>query len=398
MYPPGREILLGVTGGISAYKSCDLLRRLRDEGYLVTVVPTRASLNFVGIATWEALSGRQVPVDIWNNVHQVPHVSFAKSAHAIVIAPATADLLAKCAAGIADDLLTNVVLASRAPIVFVPAMHTEMWLNAATQESVRRLKERGFLVVEPDVGKLTSGDSGVGRYPESQKIIDSLNEALDHRADLKGRKVLISTGGTREAIDPVRYIGNHSSGKQGYALAYAAAVRGAEVTLVSANASLSDIEGVKTIHVRSALEMQSALESEFDSCDILVMAAAIADVRPAKVSEVKISKDDLSEIALTRNPDIAQELSVRKVNQVMIGFAAQTEATDSDGLKLAASKLQLKGLDFIYYNDVSGGQIFGSDDSKGVILGTDGSVQPFPVVSKMTLANKLLDLAKNKLG
>lgn len=398
MYPPGREILLGVTGGISAYKSCDLLRRLRDEGYLVTVVPTRASLNFVGIATWEALSGRQVPVDIWNNVHQVPHVSFAKSAHAIVIAPATADLLAKCAAGIADDLLTNVVLASRAPIVFVPAMHTEMWLNAATQESVRRLKERGFLVVEPDVGKLTSGDSGVGRYPESQKIIDSLNEVLDHRADLKGRKVLISTGGTREAIDPVRYIGNHSSGKQGYALAYAAAVRGAEVTLVSANASLSDIEGVKTIHVRSALEMQSALESEFDSCDILVMAAAIADVRPAKVSEVKISKDDLSEIALTRNPDIAQELSVRKVNQVMIGFAAQTEATDSDGLKLAASKLQLKGLDFIYYNDVSGGQIFGSDDSKGVILGRDGSVQPFPVASKMTLANKLLDLAKNKLG
>ena len=398
MYPPGREILLGVTGGISAYKSCDLLRRLRDEGYLVTVIPTRASLNFVGIATWEALSGRQVPVDIWNNVHQVPHVSLARSASAIVIAPATADLLAKCAAGIADDLLTNVVLASGAPIVFVPAMHSEMWLNAATQENVRRLKERGFVVIEPEVGKLTSGDSGVGRYPESQKIIDTLNQVLDHQADLKGRKVLISTGGTREPIDPVRYIGNHSSGKQGYALAYAAALRGADVTLVSANAAISDIEGVKTIHVSTALEMQSALESEFDGSDILIMAAAIADVRPTHVSEVKFSKEELSHIALTRNPDITQALASRKSRQIMIGFAAQTEEEESDGVNLAASKLQLKGLDFIYYNDVSGGQIFGSDETEGVIIGSDGSIQPFQPGSKMTLANKLLDLAKNKLG
>ena len=398
MYPPGREILLGVTGGISAYKSCDLLRRLRDEGYLVTVVPTRASLNFVGIATWEALSARPVPVDIWNNVHQVPHISLAKRADAIVIAPATADLLAKCAAGIADDLLTNVLLASPAPVLFVPAMHTEMWLSAATQENVRRLKERGFIVMEPEVGKLTSGDSGVGRYPESPTIINSLSAMLDHRADLKGRRILISAGGTREDIDPVRYIGNHSSGKQGCALAYAAATRGGEVTLVSANASLPDIEGIKTIHVRSAIEMQSALESEFDSTDILIMAAAIADVRPAHVSDVKISKDELSEIALTRNPDITQLLSTRKVKQVMIGFAAQTNTAESGGLHAAASKLQVKGLDYIYYNDVSGGQIFGSEETQGVILGNDGSKQLFPLASKMTLANKLLDLAKNKLG
>ena len=398
MYPPGREILLGVTGGISAYKSCDLLRRLRDEGYLVTVVPTRASLNFVGVATWEALSGRQVPVDIWNNVYQVPHISLAKTADAIVIAPATADIIAKCAAGIADDLLTNVVLASRAPIVFVPAMHSQMWLSAATQANVALLRQRGFIVVEPDTGKLTSGDEGVGRYPESNMIIKALNQELDHRADLKGRKVLISTGGTREAIDPVRFIGNHSSGKQGYALAHAAAARGAIVTLVSANASLSDIEGVETVHVVTALEMQAELESRFGDTDILVMAAAIADVRPTQVSEVKIGKEELSEISLTRNPDITQELSKRKVNQIMIGFAAQTESAQINGLNLAASKLQMKGLDFIYYNDVSGGQIFGSDETEGVILASDGTSLNIPPISKVTLANKLLDLAQNKLS
>lgn len=398
MYPPGREILLGVTGGISAYKSCDLLRRLRDEGYLVTVVPTRASLNFVGVATWEALSGRQVPVDIWNNVYQVPHISLAKTADAIVIAPATADVIAKCAAGIADDLLTNVVLASRAPIVFVPAMHSQMWLSAATQANVALLRQRGFIVVEPDTGKLTSGDEGVGRYPESNMIIKTLNQELDHRADLKGRKVLISTGGTREAIDPVRFIGNHSSGKQGYALAHAAAARGAIVTLVSANASLSDIEGVETVHVVTALEMQAELESRFVDTDILVMAAAIADVRPTQVSEDKIGKEELSEISLTRNPDITQELSKRKVNQIMIGFAAQTESAQINGLNLAASKLQMKGLDFIYYNDVSGGQIFGSDETEGVILASDGTSLNIPPISKVTLANKLLDLAQNKLS
>ena len=398
MYPPGREILLGVTGGISAYKSCDLLRRLQDEGYLVTVVPTRASLNFVGVATWEALSGRPVPVDIWNNVHQVPHISLAKSADAIVIAPATADLIAKVANGIADDLLTNIILATSAPIVFVPAMHTEMWLNKATQANIRTLQERGYLVVEPATGKLTSGDSGVGRYPESHTIISTLNQTLDHRADLKGKRVLISTGGTREAIDPVRFIGNHSSGKQGYALAYAAAKRGASVTLVAANSSLPDIEGVKTIHVGSTREMQEALVAAFDESDVLIMAAAISDARPAHQSERKISKDELTEIALVRNPDITQELASRKQKQVLIGFAAQTESQEVEGVALAAHKLQSKGLDYIYFNDVSQGQIFGSDETKGVILGADGFRDSFPRASKMTLANKLLDLARNKLG
>jgi phosphopantothenoylcysteine decarboxylase/phosphopantothenate--cysteine ligase len=331
-------------------------------------------------------------------VHQVPHVSLAKRADAIVIAPATADLIAKVANGIADDLLTNIILATSAPIVFVPAMHTEMWLNQATQANIRTLQERGYLVVEPAIGKLTSGDSGVGRYPESHTIISTLNQTLDHRADLKGKRVLISTGGTREAIDPVRFIGNHSSGKQGYALAYAAAKRGASVTLVAANSSLPDIEGVETIHVGSTREMLEALEAAFDESDVLIMAAAIADVRPAHQSKRKISKDELTEIALVRNPDITQQLASRKQRQVLIGFAAQTESQEVEGVALAAHKLQSKGLDYIYSNDVSQGQIFGSDETKGVILGADGFRDLFPVASKMTLANKLLDLARNKLG
>ena len=215
MFPRGREIVLGVGGGISAYKSCELLRRMQDLGLQVTVIPTRTSLNFVGVATWEALSGREVPVDLWNNVHQVPHISLAKSADAIVIAPATADLLAKVAAGLADDLLTNVLLASSVPTIFVPAMHSEMWNNPATQSNVKLLKSRGYIVVEPGSGKLTSGDVGIGRYPGTSLILESVSNALQLNSDLKGRKVLISSGGTQEAIDPVRFIGNHSSGKQG---------------------------------------------------------------------------------------------------------------------------------------------------------------------------------------
>ena len=244
MYPQGREIVLGVAGGISAYKSCELLRRLQDVGCQVTVVPTRASLNFVGVSTWEALSGRPVPVDLWNNVHQVPHIALAKKADLLVIAPATADLMAKVAAGIADDLLTNILLASDVPTIFVPAMHSEMWRNAATQAKVLTLRARGYVILEPATGKLTSGDTGIGRYPELAVILASVAQALDIKTDLKGRSVLISAGGTREAIDPVRYIGNHSTGKQGYALAQAAMSRGATVTLVAANSALRDIEGL----------------------------------------------------------------------------------------------------------------------------------------------------------
>ncbi|MEI6220233.1 MAG: bifunctional phosphopantothenoylcysteine decarboxylase/phosphopantothenate--cysteine ligase CoaBC [Actinomycetes bacterium] len=398
MYPRGREIVLGVSGGISAYKSCDLLRRLQDLGFLVTVIPTRASLNFVGLSSWEALSGRLVPTDLWNNVHQVPHIALAREADAIVVAPATADIMAKVAAGIADDLLTNVILASKVPLIFVPAMHTEMWLNAATQANVQLLRSRGHQVIEPDSGKLTSGDVGLGRYPESSKIIACLTSTLQSRADLQGRTVLISTGGTREAIDPVRFIGNNSSGRQGYALAYAAIARGATVTLVAANCALEDIEGVETVHVTTALEMQAALESRFDGADVVVMAAAVADVRPSVFNATKIAKDDLSEIPVIKNPDITKELSLRKKNQIMIGFAAQTVDSVAEGLALAAAKMKDKGLDIVYFNDVSGGAIFGSDKTAGVILTSSGAKFEFASGPKVTLANKILDLAVDKLG
>ena len=394
----GREIVLGVTGGISAYKSCDLLRRLQDHGFLVTVIPTRASLNFVGVATWEALSGREIATDLWNNVHQVPHVSIAKKADAIIIAPATADILAKMAHGIADDLLTNTLLASTAPVIVVPAMHTEMWLNPATVSNIETLRNRGVVVIEPGTGKLTSGDVGVGRYPESADIISGLLETLSLTSDLLGKRVLISAGGTREAIDPVRYIGNHSSGKQGYALAHAAALRGAKVTLVSANSQEPNIEGIETIRVVSASQMQEALEANFDLADIVIMAAAVADVRPAGISSGKISKSELKSIELIQNPDILKVLSSRKRDQVIIGFAAQTQAADNGGLAQAAKKLQEKALDAIYFNDVSEGAIFGADETSGVIVTADGAEEAVPRVSKVTLANKILDLALNKLG
>lgn len=394
----GREIVLGVTGGISAYKSCDLLRRLQDHGFLVTVIPTRASLNFVGVATWEALSGREIATDLWNNVHQVPHVSIAKKADAIIIAPATADILAKMAHGIADDLLTNTLLASTAPVIVVPAMHTEMWLNPATVSNIETLRNRGVVVIEPGTGKLTSGDVGVGRYPESADIISGLLETLSLTSDLLGKRVLISAGGTREAIDPVRYIGNHSSGKQGYALAHAAALRGAKVTLVSANSQEPNIEGIEIIRVVSASQMQEALEANFDLADIVIMAAAVADVRPAGISSGKISKSELKSIELIQNPDILKVLSSRKRDQVIIGFAAQTQAADNGGLAQAAKKLQEKALDAIYFNDVSEGAIFGADETSGVIVTADGAEEAVPRVSKVTLANKILDLALNKLG
>ena len=394
----GREIVLGVTGGISAYKSCDLLRRLQDHGFLVTVIPTRASLNFVGVATWEALSGREIATDLWNNVHQVPHVSIAKKADAIIIAPATADILAKMAHGIADDLLTNTLLASTAPVIVVPAMHTEMWLNPATVSNIETLRNRGVIVIEPGTGKLTSGDVGVGRYPESADIISGLLETLSLTSDLLGKRVLISAGGTREAIDPVRYIGNYSSGKQGYALAHAAALRGAKVTLVSANSQEPNIEGIEIIRVVSASQMQEALEANFDLADIVIMAAAVADVRPAEISSGKISKSELQSIELIQNPDILKVLSSRKRDQVIIGFAAQTQAADNGGLAQAAKKLQEKALDAIYFNDVSEGAIFGADETSGVIVTADGAEEAVPRVSKVTLANKILDLALNKLG
>ena len=395
MFPRGREVILGVGGGISAYKSADLIRRLQDHGFLVTVIPTRSSQNFVGNATWAALSGRAVYDDLWSDVHSVPHISLAKSADAIVIAPTTADLLARIAQGRADDLLTNILLATTSPILLVPAMHPEMWLNAATQANVATLRSRGIVVLDPDEGRMTGSDTGIGRYPESPKIINALNDLLSSKADLIGRSVLVTAGGTQEPIDPVRFIGNRSTGKQGYAVAYAAATRGASVTLIAANSHEEAIEGITTIHVQSADQMHKAVLENFDQSNIVVMTAAVADAKPLHQADLKIEKVSYHSIELTPTVDILKELGDRKKSQILVGFAAQT----GDGaIAKAREKYLNKKLDLIYVNDVSGGAIFGSDQTSGSIIDGSGIVEEVAGVSKVTLAHKLLDLASDKLS
>jgi phosphopantothenoylcysteine decarboxylase/phosphopantothenate--cysteine ligase len=390
----GREVILGVGGGIAAYKSCDLLRRLKDHGYAVTVVPTPSSLNFVGAATWEALSGRKVTSEVFESVEEVRHVSLAKKANFIIIAPATADLIARMSAGRADDLLTNVVLASNSPILIVPAMHPEMWNDAATKANVQTLRSRGYLVMDPDVGALTSGDVGQGRFPETARILEEFSSLTQSRADLLGKKVLITAGGTREAIDPVRFIGNQSSGKQGYAVARAALQRGAEVTLIAANTSLSDIEGVRIIKVESASQMLSSLESEFSQADILVMSAAVADARPSQIADMKIKKSDYTNIALVENPDLLRTIAASKKGQIIVGFAAET----SEDLQVAREKMDAKGADVLYLNDVSAGDIFNSETTHGFILAKGKEPSKVSQTTKDTLAHQLLDEALLQLG
>ena len=395
----GRELILGVGGGISAYKSADLLRRLQDVGFGVTVIPTRASLNFVGVATWEALSGRPVNQNLWENVHEVPHIKSARQANLIVIAPATADLIAKISGGIADDLLTNVVSAASCPIVLVPAMHPEMWLSAANQENIAKLRSRGILVIEPDEGRMTGEDFGVGRYPEVSRIISEVSSFAEIKSDLLGKKVLITAGGTREAIDPVRFIGNHSSGKQGYAIAVAARNRGAQVVLISANSSLQDPPGVEVIKVSSTSQMQEALAKEFTDSQILVMAAAVADARPLSLSQEKIKKGNLENIELQLNPDLLKELgAIRGKNQVLVAFAAETESIGDATIEAARTKMISKGADLIFLNDVSNGAIFGEDKTSGILIDSDGTSVEFNLQSKDTLADLLLDSALDKLG
>jgi phosphopantothenoylcysteine decarboxylase/phosphopantothenate--cysteine ligase len=399
MFPRGRKLLLGVAGGISAYKSCDLLRRLQDEGFIVDVVPTAASLNFVGKATWEALSGRNVVTDLWSDVTNVPHISLAKESDLIVIAPATADLLAKLASGRADDLLTNIVLASTSPKILVPAMHPEMWSNAATVENVKVLKERGFFVVEPDEGRMTGSDFGVGRYPDTVKIIEAINKTVNQSADLSGKRILITAGGTREPIDPIRFIGNRSSGKQGFALAMAAASRGAQVHLVTANTDLPIIEGITTTAVETAEQMAAVLAVEFPHCDALIMSAAVADAKVLNYSDIKIKKESLSTVELDKNPDILKSLSQsKKIGQVIVGFAAETSSNELALEQSGFAKLDSKSLDIIYVNNVSGGAIFGSDKTEGLIIDNQKNVIKVPEISKDTLSDILLDQLVSKLG
>ena len=399
MFPRGRKLLLGVAGGISAYKSCDLLRRLQDEGFIVDVVPTQASLNFVGKATWEALSGRKVITDLWSDVENVPHISMAKENNIIVIAPTTADLLAKLASGRADDILTNIVLASTAPKILVPAMHPEMWSNPATVQNVKVLQDRGFIVVNPGEGRMTGSDFGVGRYPETSNIIAEVNKHLPQLADLLGRKILITAGGTREPIDPIRFIGNRSSGKQGFALAVAAASRGAQVHLVTANTDLPTVEGITTTLVETAEEMSAVLELEFPHSDALIMSAAVADAKVANYSEAKIRKESLNRVDLAKNPDILKSLSTnKKLNQIIIGFAAETSEDLAMLEENGRAKLTSKSLDLIYVNNVSNGAVFGSNFTQGLIIDRDMNVIKVPEISKDTLSDILLDQLVSKLG
>jgi phosphopantothenoylcysteine decarboxylase/phosphopantothenate--cysteine ligase len=390
----GREVVLGVGGGIAAYKSCELLRRLQDRGYAITVVPTPSSLNFVGTATWEALSGRPVNTQVWENVHTVPHIAIAESANFFLIAPATADLIARLAAGRADDLLTNLVLASDVPKMLVPAMHPSMWLDPATVANVATLRSRGFLIMDPDVGRLTGKDIGPGRFPEVPAIIERFDSLTGNVQDLKGKRILVTAGGTREAIDPVRFIGNKSSGKQGIAVALAARNRGAQVHLIAANFDTSDLVGIEVSKVESAADMQKVLAEQFHQCDILVMSAAVADARPKNSSVEKIKKALLGSIELEENPDLLASIASTKQNQVIVGFAAETK----DHLQEARRKLEAKGLDLIYVNDVTGGAIFGQDKTMGTILLRNDADIAVKEVSKDALGNLLLDQAIRQLG
>src|SRR5215210_7804658 len=312
--PPDANVVLGVSGGIAAYKAAELLRRFTETGHDVRVVPTRSALAFVGAPTWAALSGKPVTTDVWDEVHEVPHVRTGQRADLVVVAPATADLLAKAAAGLADDLLTNTLLTARCPVVFAPAMHTEMWLHPATQDNVATLRRRGAIVLPPAVGRLTGPDSGPGRLPDPELIFQACVRVLARPGsgpagsgsglDLAGRHIVISAGGTREHLDPVRFLGNRSSGRQGYALATTALARGAEVTLVSANVALPDPAGAKVVRVVSAADLRLAVLEAAATADAVVMAAAVADFRPATAQSTKIKKTaaEPEPVALLRNP------------------------------------------------------------------------------------------------
>ncbi len=398
------SVVLGVAGGIAAYKACELLRRLTETGHDVTVVPTAAALEFVGAATWGALSGKPVSTEVWDDAHEVPHVRIGQSADLVVVAPATADLLARAAHGRADDLLTNVLLTARCPVVLVPAMHTEMWEHAATQANVATLRDRGVLVLEPAVGRLTGADTGKGRLPDPDEIFAVCQDVLARgvvRPDLVGRTLVVSAGGTREPIDPVRFLGNRSSGRQGVALARAAAARGADVTLVAANVSLPDPAGVKVVRVETTEELRDAVVSAAVSADAVVMAAAPADFRPVSTSEVKIKKsgDSAPTLELTQTPDILAELSRDRARpgQVVVGFAAETGDDTGSVLDHALAKLARKGCDLLVVNDVAGGAVFGSADNQAVILAADGDRHDVPFGSKTTLAHVIWDEVARRL-
>jgi phosphopantothenoylcysteine decarboxylase / phosphopantothenate---cysteine ligase len=389
------SIVLGVSGGVAAYKAAFVLRAFTEAGHDVRVVPTPGALHFVGAATFEALSGNPVTTDVWSDVPEVAHVRIGQNADLVVVAPATADLLARAAMGRADDLLTATLLTASCPVVFVPAMHTEMWLHPATQDNVATLRRRGAVVLPPAVGRLTGPDSGPGRLPEPGDIAALAAVVLERGADvltsdLGGRRVVISAGGTREPLDPVRYLGNRSSGKQGWALARVAAARGAEVVLVAANVDLPAPFGVRVVPVGTAEELRAAMLAETAGADVVVMAAAVADFRPESVAAAKLKKGSPAEpsvVPLVRNPDVLAELVTKRApGQLVVGFAAETGDDEGDVLSHARAKLARKGCDLLVVNDVSGGQVFGRADNTVTVLTADGAVAEVPWGSKDAVA------------
>jgi phosphopantothenoylcysteine decarboxylase / phosphopantothenate---cysteine ligase len=405
------RVVLGVGAGIAAYKACELLRLLTESGHHVRVVPTPDALRFVGEATWAALSGQPVTTDAWTGVADVPHVRIGQTADLVVVAPATADLMARAAAGMAGDLLTATLLTARCPVLYAPAMHTEMWEHPATRANVALLRERGAVVLDPAVGRLTGADSGPGRLPEPAEIFAVASRLLARAgggatgaagmapADLAGRRVVISAGGTREEIDPVRFIGNWSTGIQGYAFARTAVARGAEVTLVAANVSLPDPAGAKVVRVVSARDMLQAVSAAAAGADAVVMAAAVADYRPQTRAEAKMKKDGQppGPLELTENPDILAGLAAtrreRSWRQVLVGFAAETD-TSADA---ARAKLARKGCDLLVVNPVGNGLGFGTPDNEAVVYGADGTLTPIPRGPKDNLADIVWNLVASLL-
>ena len=411
------RIVLGVSGGIAAYKACLLLRLMTEDGHDVTVVPTEAALRFVGAPTWSALSGKPVATDVWTDVHEVRHVRLGQQADLVVVAPATADLLGRAAHGLADDLLTTTLLTARCPVLLAPAMHTEMWDHPATRDNVATLRSRGVHVLDPASGRLTGSDTGPGRLPEPEEIYAACRRLVAGPAEpgaplpLAGRRVVVSAGGTREPLDPVRFLGNRSSGKQGYALAAVAAARGADVTLVAANTSLPAPAGVQVVPVGTVLELQAAVTAAAKEADVVVMAAAPADFRPAHYSEAKIKKsfagDDPDHdtsaptIELVRNPDVLAGLVAARgsgSSPVIVGFAAETGDADHTVLEHARAKLERKRCDVIVANEVGVDKTFGQDSTSVHILrrGSDAVTEAGPA-SKAEVAATVWDVIQDVL-
>jgi phosphopantothenoylcysteine decarboxylase / phosphopantothenate---cysteine ligase len=394
-------VILGVAGGIAAYKACELLRLLTESGQRVRVVPTAAALRFVGAPTWAALSGQPVADEVWSDAQDVPHVALGRHADLVVVAPATADLIARAAHGLADDLLTNTLLTARCPVLFAPAMHTEMWEHPATVANVATLRGRGVHVMEPAVGRLTGADSGKGRLPDPAEIfalaVTMLRRGRTAPRDLAGRHVVVTAGGTREPLDPVRFLGNRSSGKQGYAFARTASARGARVTLVAANVHLPDPAGVEVLRVGTTEELRKAtVEAAYDA-DVVVMAAAPADFRPARYQSSKIKKSEdgsVPTLELVANPDIAAELgAAKRPGQILVAFAAETD----DALANGAAKLARKRADLIVVNEVGPDLAFGTDDNAATVLGADGSTVKLDARPKDELADAVWDRVNSLL-